>query len=254
MVVSVALALPDELIRVVGQEEYGMKWLDIMFVCFGEQVGLLFACQGRVAYQVHFVLVTVQFRDIDAFPVRAPGDVRQVFFFGGTGFQPDCVAACQVVDAYRHFMAFHSCHRVLNGFDLCTAGIDIDDRIVGHHALVHAVESQGVTFRRPEQAFVDAEFPLVNGLSAHDTVFCFTCNNLRSVLRQKDLYVVAFRESQVVVGRAELVIAPFSVQLVVGYHLMLLHIVMDTVLLGGERQYLFVFVRYRERRHTSHSI
>ena len=183
MVVSVTLALPDEFLRIAGKEEDRLLRFDVMFVRFGEQVGFLLACQGGVAYQMHFVLFAVQLGDIDALFVGAPGDVCEILLFRGTCFQPDGIACRQVVDTDRYLMALHAGHRVFHRFGLGTAGVDIDDRIVGHHALVHAVERQGGTLRRPEQAFVDAELPLVDGLSAYDTLFCFTCNNSLLIVR-----------------------------------------------------------------------
>ena len=42
---------------------------------------------------------------------------------------------------------------------------DIDLRVIGHHALIHAIEGQTHTVRTPESALVDAKLIAVDRLS-----------------------------------------------------------------------------------------
>ena len=147
VVVSVFLALPDEFAGIVREEEYRILRFNVMFVRFCEKDGFFLAGQGRIANQVHLILFAVQFGNIDTLFIRAPGDVGKELFFRGSGFQPDGFACREVVHTDCYLMALHAGHRIFNRFGFCLAGIDIDDRIVCDHALVHPVESQGGTCR-----------------------------------------------------------------------------------------------------------
>ena len=147
VVVSVFLALPDEFAGIVREEEYRILRFNVMLVRFCEKDGFFLAGQGGIANQVHFILFAVQFGNIDALFVRAPGDVGKELFFRGSGFQPDGFACREVVHTDCYLMALHAGHRIFNRFGFCLAGVDIDDRIVCDHALVHPVESQSGTCR-----------------------------------------------------------------------------------------------------------
>ena len=83
-------------------------------------------------------------------------------------------------------------------------------------------------------------------LSAYDSVFCFTCNNACLILRRKNLYVVSHRESQAVIGRAEVVVRSFVVQLVIANYLVFGKIVMQAVAFTGKSQYRLVLIRNRK--------
>ena len=61
-------------------------------------------------------------------------------------------------------MRGHSGHRVFVGCKCCLSFEGVDLGIVGHHALVHAVEGQLLSVGTPEGAFVDAELIAVNTL------------------------------------------------------------------------------------------
>ena len=65
-------------------------------------------------------------------------------------------------------MGVHASHRVLIGLMCSLARKDIDLRIVGYHALVHAVECQTLSVRTPERTFLDAELVAVYALSIDD--------------------------------------------------------------------------------------
>ena len=48
--------------------------------------------------------------------------------------------------------------------------VDVDERIVGDHALVHAIEREAAPVGAPEGAFVNAEFVTVNGGAVEPSV------------------------------------------------------------------------------------
>ena len=62
-------------------------------------------------------------------------------------------------------MARHTSHRVFVGLVGGFAWEDIHLRIVGHHALIHAVEGEALSVRTPEGAFLNTEFVAVDTLS-----------------------------------------------------------------------------------------
>ena len=59
-------------------------------------------------------------------------------------------------------------HRVFVGFQRGYATEDVHLWVVGHHALVHAVEGKALFVRTPEQAAHDAPFITVNSLAIDD--------------------------------------------------------------------------------------
>ena len=59
-------------------------------------------------------------------------------------------------------MRSFACHGIFVWLVRCFAGENIDLWIVGHHALVHAVEGEALSVGTPERAFVDAEFITVD--------------------------------------------------------------------------------------------
>ena len=89
MIVAVALALPDELLWIIRKEEHRMLRLDVAAVRLGEQVGFLLAGEGRVAHEMHLVLLAVKLGDVYALFVGAPGNVREVFLPWQSRLQPD---------------------------------------------------------------------------------------------------------------------------------------------------------------------
>ena len=65
-------------------------------------------------------------------------------------------------------MGIHTCHGVFVGLVGSLTRENIDLWIVGHHALVHAVEGQTLSVRTPERTFIDAELVAVNALAVHN--------------------------------------------------------------------------------------
>ena len=124
------------------------------------------------------VLVTVQFNDINAFFVRTPADIGKITVGRVAGFQINCFLGRRIVDADSHFVAGHSCHRILVRLQCRYAGGGIYLWIIGYHAFVHAVESKQISFRTPESTFRDTKFLTVYTLSAYDA-FRFVGDLLR---------------------------------------------------------------------------
>ena len=165
VVVSVALALEDELVFVPWQEKNRVLRFHILRMLFFVEHTFLFAGLGIVFHQLGMVLVTVQFEHVDALFVRTPAHVGEVSIGRITCLQVDSFLGSRIVDTYGYLMAGHACHRVLVRFQGSDASRCIYLRIVGHHALVHAVESHQVALRTPEDTSVDAEFIAVNALT-----------------------------------------------------------------------------------------
>ena len=65
-------------------------------------------------------------------------------------------------------MTRHPCHWVFVGLTGRFAREDVDLGIVGHHALVHAVESQPLSIGTPEGAFLNAKLIAVDTLAVDD--------------------------------------------------------------------------------------
>ena len=89
MIIAVRFGLPDELVRVIRQEEDGLLWLHIAMIAFCDQYRLSLSGLCGIAHQVLLVLLSVQLDEVDASFIGAPGDVGQVFLLGQPRFQPN---------------------------------------------------------------------------------------------------------------------------------------------------------------------
>ena len=63
-----------------------MLRLYIMLIPFGKQIRLFLTRQSGIAYQMHLILIPVQFGNINTLFIRAPGYIRQVLFLRQSGF------------------------------------------------------------------------------------------------------------------------------------------------------------------------
>ena len=82
MIVSVALALVNELAIVPGQEDNGMLRLHILGMFFFVAATYSFACLGVVLPKLGMVLVAVQLNKVEAFGIRCPTDIGEVTIRG----------------------------------------------------------------------------------------------------------------------------------------------------------------------------
>ena len=85
--------------------------------------------------------------------------------------QMNSVVNCHVIDANVHDMGPLACHGILLGSILShhTSRVikfgHIDQWVVVHHALVHAVKCQALAIGAPEQTAVNAELAAMNALA-----------------------------------------------------------------------------------------
>ncbi|MPM43107.1 hypothetical protein SDC9_89780 [bioreactor metagenome] len=80
----------------------------------------------------------------------------------------------RIVNTNGYLMAGHSCHGITYVV-VCTHSCgNVDQRILCHHAFIHAVKCQQTTFRTPERSFADAKLIAVYRLSANNSFFFFS--------------------------------------------------------------------------------
>ena len=168
MVVSVLLALIDELGIIPGQENDGLLRLHVLGMFLLIKGIHQFARLGIVLAELAVVLVAVQLDEEERLLVGCPCDVGEVAVGGISRVQVNGLAVGRVIDAHLYLVARHASHGVADVVHLTHAGGDVYQRILGYHRLVHAVEGQQRAFRAPEGTFRDAELVAVNALSADD--------------------------------------------------------------------------------------
>ena len=179
MVVTILLALHDKLVAVPWQELDRMQRLHVLLVGLTIQFGYLVARLGIIADEAAVVLVAVQLKHIDYLVVRTPSDIGEVAVGRVASLQVDGLACGAVEDAYGYLVGSFPRHRILvwgRGCDatLCLRMIevvylrDVHLWIVGHHALVHAIEGELLAARTPEGSLRDAKLITVNALTIHN--------------------------------------------------------------------------------------
>ena len=105
------------------------------------------------------MLAAVHNLGIDIAGVRAPGNVGDVPFLGEIlHIQPYGGAGGEIIDPNGHLFGSHPVHGVLDLREGSGAGVDVQQRELGHHGLVFPVESHFGTVRRHIPAGIDAEF------------------------------------------------------------------------------------------------
>ena len=147
----------------------------------------LFTRSCIVTNQFRVVLVAVQFDHVYFPVVRTPRNVREITVGGVSGLQPYCLACGRRKDAHRHFVHLFSCHRIFAGISGGYACRDIHLRIVGHHALVHPIESELFPVRAPECSFGDAELVTMYGFTIHQVVAAVGRHGHRLSLFRRDI-------------------------------------------------------------------
>ena len=156
MVIAVLLAHEYELFAVPRQEGDGCLRLDILVVSFAIQFGDGFAGSGIVAHESAVVLVAVEFKHIYDIADRIPGYIGKVAVGGVAGFEIERVARDNAVHPNADNVRGLPSHRVFLGCRLgdifCGVGgfRYINQWIVGHHTLVHSIESEACAGGIPE--------------------------------------------------------------------------------------------------------
>jgi len=170
VVISVFLALHHKCLVVPGQEHDGVLRLYILGMNLAVELACKLTCCGVVPHQGAVVLTAVEFKHVDILVVGTPCNVGEITVGGVSGVDVCDIAACHVVDTHGNQVGCLSCHGVGLGSgcsDILGAvgGLgNIDERVIGHHALVHAVECHLIAGVVPENATVDAKLVAVHTL------------------------------------------------------------------------------------------
>ena len=207
VVITVFLAPQDKLIVVPRQEHDGMLRLDIFGMRLAIERCNAITRHGIIAHQFHLVLVTIAFHHIYNVTSGIPRDIGKIAVGGVTCLEIDGIAGCLVINADPHQMRRLTRHRILlgSGCGYHMGAIvefgDIDERIVGHHALVHAVECQTCALRIPEQAAIDAELVAVYALTINQVTRTVTGHlaSVASAISDIEVIIIDKRHSPALV-------------------------------------------------------
>ena len=187
MVVTVPLTLINKLGTVPWQEQQAVHRFHVFGMLLFVYHTLLFARSRIVTNQFRMVLVAVQFNHVYFPVIRAPGNVREITVGGISCLQPYRPACGRRKDTHRHFVHFFSCHRIFARISGGYACRDIHLRIVGHHTLVHPIESELFPVRTPECSFGNAELVTMYGFSIHQVVATIGRHGHRLPLFRRDI-------------------------------------------------------------------
>ena len=184
--IAVAFAEPDETVVRAREEVGGVLGLDISVGCLDKQRAHVVAGRHVIDVHLHVVLQTVEFGNENLTAVGTPYYVGQIMVGGIdarcrarnirprthlgllVGLEPHGLPIVGIVDAQGDLMARHARHRIAYPFDFGLAGVGLEQRILTHHRLVHAVEGQQVTLGAPEDAALDAELVTMDRLPPDD--------------------------------------------------------------------------------------
>ena len=89
-----------------------------------------------------------------------------------------------------NYVGVHARHGVFVRLVGSLAREDVHLRIVGHHALIHAVERQTLSVRTPESAFIDAKLVSVYGLPIHNLTTAIDGQLVLLALRVNDIQLM----------------------------------------------------------------
>ena len=182
MLVAVTHRKPEELIT-LGGEHHGLAGFDVAGVGLLEEHFHEGTRRGVVLLEPHVVLLAVHLGNVDILLVRAPGHVSEVHLAlvdsgVAAGVEVDKPPGGGLIDTHGHPVALHAGHGVLDGHHLGLAGFGVHQRVVHHHALVHAVEGQAIAVGRPEEAFINTKLVAVHALAEHHIVAVATLHQL----------------------------------------------------------------------------
>ena len=200
VVEAVALALVDELVFVPRQERERVLGFDETLVGFGVEHPESRAGVGVVGDEVAALLRTRHFHDVEAVAVGAPTEVGEVAIGGIAEIEPDGAIVLRIEDADGDLMRGHARHGVLLGRGLGDAHgrghVDVDERIVGDHALVHAIEGETASVEAPESAFVNAEFVAVDGGAVEQLTVAVGGNGVAASVGGGDVEIIVLGVGQ----------------------------------------------------------
>ena len=137
---------------------------------FQNWLSLFGTCRCIVAKELHKVLVTIEFKDIELASIRRPRKVGHIIRLGLRILQPNCLAGKYIEDSNADILAFLACHRIFIYISSSDALGDINLRIAGDAALVFLVECQSLSVRTPEQAAADAKLITADAVTIDNVI------------------------------------------------------------------------------------
>ena len=216
MVEAVALALVDELTGVPRQESEGILRFDETLVGFGVEHAETRTGLGVVGDEVAAFLRTRHFHDVEAAAVGAPTEVGEIAIGGIAEIEPDGAVVVGVEDADGDLVGGHTGHGVFLGRGLGDAHgtryVDVDERIVGDHALIHAIEGEPAAVGAPEGAFVDAKFVAVHGGAVEQFAAAVGRNGVLATVGGGDVEIIVLGVGQGATCRGEVLVADAALE------------------------------------------
>ena len=93
-----------------------------------------------------------------------------------------------------------------------TRYVDVDERIVGDHALIHAVEGEPATVGAPEGAFVDAEFVAVHGGAVEEFAAAVGRHGVLATVGGGDVEIIVLGVGEGAACRGEVLVADAALE------------------------------------------
>ena len=168
MIISVAFTLKNELAAVPWQECHRSHGMNILVVMLTIKSLYLVSCLGVISIQTLVCLVTVHLYEINLFVVRCPSYVGEISVFRVSYIQIDRLTGLHVIHTYCYLVTCLAGHRIFFGCKSCDACVNINQRIICNHRLVHTIECKALTVIAPEQALIYSELVAMNTLSVHN--------------------------------------------------------------------------------------
>ena len=94
-----------------------------------------------VTHQLRMILIAVQLDNVNLLFIGSPTDVSKITVGRIACLKINSLSALHVVHTNCYLMACHACHRIFISFECSDACSSVYLRIIGHHALIHAIES-----------------------------------------------------------------------------------------------------------------
>ena len=201
--VAVTTRLPDELLITPRDEAHRPLGLDVLIVVLGEE-GLDVVARSRViGLEVHVILLTVDLCDVDRLAIGSPRDIRQVLLLRLTRLDVGGLPRSHVIDPEGHVVAGHTGHGVVELLLGSLAGIDMNEGIRSHHALVHAIEGQAAPVGAPEEPAIDPELILMHALPVDEGGRAIGRQLLRRAIGEEEEEVVVSYSHSVLSTRSQ---------------------------------------------------
>ena len=149
------------------------------------------------------ILLTVDLCDVDRLAVGSPRDIRQVLLLRLTRLDVGGLPRSHVIDPEGHVVAGHTGHGVVELLLGSLAGIDVNEGIRSHHALVHAIEGQAAPVGAPEEPAIDPELILMHALPVDECGCAIGRQLLRRAIGEEEEEVVVSYSHSVLSTRSQ---------------------------------------------------